>query len=235
MNRFDEESILGHTNTSSAGEARFQLHEEPAFLAIEVTATGYVSQLETLLPVRGNPSVEKRFLLVRKSLTEAQRNLVRAFHEAARDEEQIEQGPYIPTAEGQAHSMTAVVVPEEVYVENLNGFTGLMNLDEFIGGVVTREMNDGFPREALRTQAVASRSYALHRLRTRGFANGGQAYNSTSGSLSRAAALYTSKQVLLYNGSIAQAFFSARCNGDFTLDSEDGPTLSNCRPGGLTR
>jgi stage II sporulation protein D len=79
----------------------------------------------------------------------------------------------------------------------------MINLDEFIGGVVTREMNDGFPREALRAQAVASRSYALHRLRTRGYANGGQAYNSVSGSLSRAAAFYTSKQVLLYNGAIA--------------------------------
>jgi hypothetical protein len=38
----------------------------------------------------------------------------------------------------------------------------------------------------------------------------------------------------LYNGAIAQAFFSARCNGDFTLDSEDGPTLARCFPGGLT-
>jgi hypothetical protein len=110
----------------------------------------------------------------------------------------------------------------------------LINFDEFIGGVVTREMNDGFPREALRTQAVASRSYALHRLHTRGMANGGQAYNPVSGALSRAAAFYTTKEVLLYNGSVAQAFFSARCNGDFTLDSEDGPTLANCFPGGLT-
>jgi hypothetical protein len=125
-------------------------------------------------------------------------------------------------------------VPDEVRVQDLNGFTGMMNFDEFIGGVVTREMNDGFPTQALRAQAVASRSFALHRLKVRGFANGGQAYSSTLGSLSLAAARFTTKQVLLYNGAVAEAFFSARCNGDFTLDSEDGPTLARCFPGGLT-
>ncbi|MGZ8939074.1 MAG: SpoIID/LytB domain-containing protein, partial [Limisphaerales bacterium] len=171
--------------------------------------------------------------LVPQELTATQAAEVTRLHESMRHGEEIEQGPYVE--QGDLHATAAMaVIPDEVRVENLEGFTGMMNLDEFIGGVVTREMNDGFPREALRAQAIASRSYALHRLRTRGMANGGQAYNSTSGSLSRAAALQTTKQVLLYNGAIAQAFFSARCNGDFTLDSEDGPTLANCFPGGLT-
>ena len=99
-------------------------------------------------------------------------------------------------------------MPNEVQVESLNGFTDLMNFDEFLAGVVTAEMNDGCPTESLRAQAVASRSYALHRLQALGRANGRQAYSSNVGSLRRAAVTYTTKQILLYGGSVIQAFFS---------------------------
>lgn len=226
--------FLASSRSGDDGAAIFQLSlDAPIIAAIEISAGQYESQTETLLELLPASDFEETFYLVRQSLTAAEAEFVRAWHESVRAGDQVQQGPFVAPAAGELRAF-AVTVPDEVRVENLNGFTGMMNLDEFIGGVVTREMNDGFPREALRAQAVASRSYALDRLRTRGYANGGQAYSSTVGSLSRAAAIFTSKQVLLYNGAIAQAFFSARCNGDFTLNSEDGPTLTRCFPGGLT-
>jgi hypothetical protein len=128
-------------------------------------------------------------------------------------------------------SAGAFAVPETVYVSNLAGFTGYVDFDEYLAGVVTAEMGDGFPFEALKAQAVASRTYALERYRRTGVANGGQAYTSsfTAGSKSRTAALNTTGVAMLSGGNPIRAFFSARCNGDFTLNSEDG---LSCIPGG---
>src|SRR3990167_3626339 len=55
------------------------------------------------------------------------------------------------------------MVPDQVYVVNLGGFTGYINLDGFISGVVSAELGGSFPFETLKAQAVASRSYALER------------------------------------------------------------------------
>lgn len=132
-------------------------------------------------------------------------------------------------------SFPVVDVPPFVLVTNLqgSGFTGMIQLDELIAGTVTAEMNDGFPLEALKAQAVAARTFALDRLARRGYANGGQAYEPVLGSRSLNATLNTRRIVLLANHQLFPAYYSARCPGDFTLNSEDGPTLANCRLGGL--
>ena len=113
-------------------------------------------------------------------------------------------------------------VPDQVYVVNLGGFTGYINLDDFISGVVSAELGGSFPFETLKAQAVASRSYALERYNGTGVANGGQAYTSTINDTCRTATVNTSKIVILYDGNVISAYFSARCNGDSTLNSEDG-------------
>jgi hypothetical protein len=126
---------------------------------------------------------------------------------------------------------TTFAVPDEVYVSNLSGFTGWLQFDEYLAGVVAAELGDGFPFEALKAQAVASRTYALERYNRTGIANGGQAYTAdfTAGSKSRTAVINTRQVVMLYGGELIKAFFSARCNGDATLNSEDG---LSCIPGG---
>jgi hypothetical protein len=130
-----------------------------------------------------------------------------------------------------AATLPTFPVPDEVYVSNLSGFTGWLQFDEYVAGVVAAELGDGFPFEALKAQAVASRTYALERYNRTGLANGGQAYTSnfTAGSKSRTAAINTHKVVMLYEGNLIKAFFSARCNGDATLNSEEG---LSCLPGG---
>jgi hypothetical protein len=129
---------------------------------------------------------------------------------------------------------TSYSVPDYVKVCNLNGYTGMMNLDDFIAGVVSAEMGDAFPYSALKAQAVASRSYALRRYQATGCANGGQAYTSQIGSKSRNAVRNTSKIVLLYSGNVIYAYFAARCHGDYTLNSEHGVWHSRgiCSVGG---
>lgn len=230
-----EESIFLQTKTTDVrGEANCEIDARDSdIFAVEVWTEEYESQAESLLILHPGRVASLQFLLVPQDATAVEAEYIRDLHQTNRfdmllRQEDGEVSPHIPAA-----SRAAVLVPDEVQVVNLNGFTGLMNFDEFLAGVVTAEMNDGFPQEALRAQAVAARSYALHRLQTLGRANGGQTYSSTAGNLSRAAATYTTKQILLYNGAVIQAFFSARCNGDFTLNSEDGPTLTNCVKGGL--
>ena len=189
LHPIEESRVLETGNTADDGSSTFDVAiTASSFAAIEISAEGYEGQIASLIPIQPGEGTARTFHLVRRNLTEAEAELVRAIHEAARDEEPADQGPFLPLPERELAAAATFPVPDEVHVENLEGFTGSMNLDEFIGGVVTREVNDGFPREALRTQAVASRSYALHRLRTRGMANGGQAYNPVSGALSRAAA-----------------------------------------------
>ncbi|MBX7221613.1 MAG: hypothetical protein K1Y36_16805 [Blastocatellia bacterium] len=109
-----------------------------------------------------------------------------------------------------------------------------MDFNEFIAGVVSAEMGDGFPFEALKNQAVCARTYALERFNRTGVANGGQAYTATHGNKSTNATYNTNAIVFLFNNQVVPAYFSARCHGDFTLNSEDGlSNITTCIPGGL--
>jgi hypothetical protein len=223
----EEGRPVGTTVTRVNGEASLEVMEAGLYV-VDISKESYETQIDSMVWVTEGQGTSVIVMLVPAYLTEQQAELLQERQEVMK--EPVDQRPVVQ--EGDLRAL-AVTVPDEVRVENLNGFTGIMNFDEFIGGVVTAEMNDGFPREALRAQAVASRTYALQRYRSRGFANGGQAYSSVLGNLSRSAALFTSKQVILYNGTVPVAYFSARCNGDFTLNSEDGPTLNRCNVGGL--
>jgi hypothetical protein len=128
--------------------------------------------------------------------------------------------------------------PIEVFVVELGAarFTGYVDFDELVAGTVAAEMGEGFPASALRAQAIAARTYALERHERTGVANGGQAYASTFApqGKSAVAALQTHARVALAGGEPITAFYSARCNGDRTLDSEDGLSgTTTCVVGGL--
>lgn len=139
-------------------------------------------------------------------------------------------------------------VPNTIYVKNLSqgynsyscpnssGFTGYMMIDEFVGGVVAAEMGSSFPTEALKAQAVAVRTYALWRENPNSGIGGncGMAYSFSSCPACTTAANNTSGEVLMYNGNIIQALFSARCNGQYTQNSNELTltALSNCNLSG---
>ena len=93
-------------------------------------------------------------------------------------------------------------------------------LEDYLYGVLPSEMSPGWPLEALKAQAVASRSYAVKNLApakdydvTSGVDM--QVYNGTKGVNSRIlkAVNSTRGEVLKYKGKIVTAFFHACCGG----------------------
>lgn len=150
-------------------------------------------------------------------------------------------------------STCSYTVPTQVCVSNLiNGYnscadircsgsscTGtnciLINFDDYIAGVVQGEI--GFfsgVLEAKKAQAVAARTFSLNRYNLGLAVNCGQAYNSTITASCSTAATTTSTQVILYNGNVIDAKYSARCNGNYTQNSENGiwAPNTNCNQSG---
>ena len=131
---------------------------------------------------------------------------------------------------------TAVSVPKTIRVLMPDGTVVVMEMDEYLKGVVPREVPPSWPIEALRAQAVAARSYAATR-----HAHSGegadvcttthcQAWSATHYDTADRAVDNTHGFVGLYEGTIISAFFFAHCDGH-TRDSEDvwGGYLPYCR------
>ena len=96
----------------------------------------------------------------------------------------------------------------------------VVGLEQYLWGVVAREMPDRWPAEALKAQAVVARSYALSHLTgggdfdlypdTRSQVYGGVAAESPP---ARAAVDGTAGQVVLYRGEVADTFFFSSSGG----------------------
>ena len=94
-----------------------------------------------------------------------------------------------------------------------------VSVESYVRGVVSSEMPHDWPVEAVKAQAVAARSYALAHRRGGGF----DVYNDTRdqvyGGISAEtptgdqAVLGTKRQVLLYDGKVAQTFFFSSSGG----------------------
>lgn len=104
------------------------------------------------------------------------------------------------------------------------------DMDTYIAGLLAKEMNSKWPIEALKAQAVAARSYALHKMQSgqvrkeAGFETFYDLESSEKHQVAgnffdvnpktRSAALATSGQVLVNSRSkIAPVFFHAKCGG----------------------
>jgi stage II sporulation protein D len=95
-----------------------------------------------------------------------------------------------------------------------------LDIDRYVQGVIAGEMPSSWPIAALEAQAVAARSYALAgKVSGRGFDlyddTRSQVYNGIAGetSATNSAASATKHQVLLYNGEVARAYYSASSGG----------------------
>jgi stage II sporulation protein D len=102
----------------------------------------------------------------------------------------------------------------------------VVNVEDYLAGVITEEMYPNWPIEAIKAQAVASRTYALYEARTSGsgrsfdvFADQrSQMYGGVRAETakSRQAAAETAGVVLTYgpgDGTIFRAYFSSCCGG----------------------
>lgn len=97
-----------------------------------------------------------------------------------------------------------------------------INIDDYIRGILKREISPGWPQEALTAQAIISRTYALknlHRHKDKGFnlcsSVHCQVYGGREAEDIRIdnAVKETSGMVLTFKGKLAQAVFSSTCGG----------------------
>lgn len=95
-----------------------------------------------------------------------------------------------------------------------------LHIEDYLEGVLPVEMSPGSPLEALKAQAVASRSYATRRLNpSRDYDVtadvNSQVYNGRNNvnDRIRTAVRKTRGQVLTYKGEVVTAFFHANCGG----------------------
>jgi stage II sporulation protein D len=104
-----------------------------------------------------------------------------------------------------------------------------VNLDDYLAGVVGKEVPASWPQEALKAQAVASRSYALYRsqktagsLFDLGANQSFQVYNGLEGEApsTHAAVQATAGQVLKHQGQTIEAVFHSS-SGGHTENSEN--------------
>jgi stage II sporulation protein D len=112
-------------------------------------------------------------------------------------------------------------------VEIGRGLSGLgvvesVALEKYVAGVVASEMPRDFPLEAMKAQAIAARTYALYHLGAHAAEDADlcasvhcQAYAGQAPPNSRAAgaARETAGQVLVWNGLLVDALYSAACGG----------------------
>ena len=90
-----------------------------------------------------------------------------------------------------------------------------LDLEEYLKGVLPREMSTGWPLEALKAQAVAARSYAL-KIMARGVlfrSEADQVYGEERFADTDAAVEATRGEVLTVGGHVIAAFFFSHCNG----------------------
>lgn len=134
-------------------------------------------------------------------------------------------------------SYASVDVPSRVKIKMPNGTISKIDFDEYLYGVVSSEMPTSYTSngktyetdiEALRAQAVVSRTYALYNINANKY-DGYDLTASTSdqvykfGSVKdivREAVDSTSGEVITYDGEVIDAFFSAS-SGGYTEASEN--------------
>jgi hypothetical protein len=124
---------------------------------------------------------------------------------------------------------STIYIPSTIKVLKDDGLVEIMNLDEYVKGVVAAEMGSGWPIEALKAQAVAARTFAVYNTHHDHCtvdvctdhnccqAWEGPPYDATIVD----AVTSTYNEVITYNGKIIrEALFFSHCNGH-TRNSED--------------
>jgi stage II sporulation protein D len=125
------------------------------------------------------------------------------------------------------------VVPTDSDAGSLNAINALP-VNQYVKGVIANESPSSWPQAALRAQAVAARSYALS---VQADGNGFDLYNDTRSQVYKGIASETAAtnqaadatrgQVVMYEGEVAETYFSA-CSGGHTESVQNvffGPAI----------
>ncbi|MDD3725579.1 MAG: SpoIID/LytB domain-containing protein [Candidatus Ratteibacteria bacterium] len=104
-----------------------------------------------------------------------------------------------------------------------------LDIEKYVMGVISKEMGPEWPEEALKAQAVASRTYAVYMAnesRKKGLHYDiensifNQVYEKTNSEKIRRVVENTAGEILTYNGDIVQVFFHSTCGGKTARTSD---------------
>ncbi|MCA9519373.1 MAG: SpoIID/LytB domain-containing protein [Myxococcales bacterium] len=126
--------------------------------------------------------------------------------------------------------LPTIEVPATVKVKrSSDGAIIELDLEEYIRGVLPKEIGTTAPLEAIKAQAVAARSYAINYLKSHASicdTAACQVWGPTHYEKTDQAVNETLGQVAIYDGKIINAVFSAQCGGH-TIDGNQ-PQSSKC-------
>ncbi|MFN8299946.1 MAG: SpoIID/LytB domain-containing protein [Chitinophagales bacterium] len=250
-----EATLFRTTQTNLSGQYQLDLPltgSNNDFYFIEITANQYSPSCKLFYNPIIQSSNSLNFLLQKANLTpiEIQQIEDNAWNEkVANNISGTDTSPaneiYDPNNLPPSGSRTTCTfqVPAQVHVNHLvngnnaqqcnsGGFTGNMPFDEFLAGNLRAEFSIGQSySEAMKAHAIASRSYAQYNINSGSSANCGHAYSDDIANypVYMNAVNATSGMVMTYNGTgnVIKAYYSARCNGDYTQNSYEAQCSQN--------
>jgi MYXO-CTERM domain-containing protein len=217
--------------TDSAGLVRLGRPAQTPRFAVGAVAKGYLGTTETLLPTR----TTRRVVIALPPLDRLQQAdaLIRsaATLDPQRQQRRVETPELRAKPQPIAGGLT-YPLPKTIDVKKTDGSIITLELEEYLKGVLPKEIGTSFPAEAQKAQAVAARTYTIS------YTKGGtkaictttacQVWSSTHYASTDQAVEDTKGQVAVYTGSdtaykdkLAGGYFAASCGGA-TVNSEDG-------------
>ncbi|MEW6378162.1 MAG: SpoIID/LytB domain-containing protein [bacterium] len=210
----------------TGSDGTYQLSAPPSTLfgsryEVSVQAVGYIGMSNTLQRVFEGKVTRLDFEMVLKNPSPWQRKIIDSRlmlpeQSLARieklDDWSRERGFSLPSRERD-------YLPAAIRVLMPDGHVEVMDMDEYLKGVLPREMATGWPQQALRAQAVAARCYAATQCR---HADQGadvcttthcQAWSPLHYGDTDQAVVDTQRVVATYAGSIIEAYYFAHCDG----------------------
>jgi len=208
----------GEAQATTDADGRYLLRLAPGTYEISVQATGYIGMSKSYQTVRSNTYTNVDFAMVLATPSEAQRAALDAIlRQPVETEFTAEELTAIRISGFQPSGVTRL--PATIRVLMPDNTVVVMPLDEYVKGVLPKEMPPYWPMEALKAQAVAARCYAA--AGPRHAALGAdvcttehcQVWSPVHYETTDRAVDSTHNVALTYAGNVIRAFFFARCNG----------------------
>jgi hypothetical protein len=225
----------GDAQAITDGNGRYTLRVAPGIYEIHARAEGYIGMSKTRQTAHEATISTVDFEMVVTSPSPEERiALDKIFRPSGGPELTMEE---LEAARARTLTLAGVThLPATIRVLMPDGVVVVMSLDEYVKGVVPREMAPYWPMEALKAQAVAARCYAAN---ARRHADAGadvcttvhcQAWGPIHYETTDRAVDETHSVAVTYAGNIINAFYFGHCDGH-TKNSEDVWTvpLPYCR------
>ncbi|WP_196885577.1 T9SS type A sorting domain-containing protein [Aureivirga sp. CE67] len=236
---YEKPSFILKTNNN--GTYSYTLNSHQVYYYLKIEKDGYETLFKDLYILENNNTIKvENFYLIPKVKNENEKENLEMILEKDFHQKNLEKSkdPITPPTFTQKRNTTNTDctfedIPETVYVQYLHngyngsnsnsGFTGYINFEEYIAGVVKAEIAGVTENlNVKKAQAIAARTYSMKKHIDGNPVNIGQAYNDTYDSGSLLSSTETKNEIILYNNEVITAIYGARCNGDYTQSAHEG-------------